>query len=71
MSADEFKALPNWEKVRAISGIMPLSGDDKRDLNQMISRLTLICLISRVEAGDADVDFLNEQIDRSFGVKKS
>ncbi|MDD3412584.1 MAG: hypothetical protein PHY47_01155 [Lachnospiraceae bacterium] len=67
MTAQEFKDLPNWKKVRMLSGITMLSGDDKRDVSMLIDKLTLICLISRVEEGDADLEFLNKIIDKAFG----
>ena len=70
MTAEEFKALPNWNKVRTLTGITMLSGDDKKDLNMIIHKMTLVCMIARVEEGDCDPDFLNECIDKAFGVKK-
>lgn len=58
MNRVEFKALNNWEKVRTLTGMIP---DDRES---MLGRLALSCLISRVELGDADPDFLDETIDK-------
>jgi len=70
MKAEDFKSMANWEKVRTLSGMIALSGDDKRDVRAMVARVALICLISRVEMGDADQEFLNQQIDKAFGEGK-
>jgi hypothetical protein len=61
MNATEFKELPNWEKVRTLSGMFT------QDVGDMSNRLAIICLISRVEVGDANVEFLNSVIDKAFG----
>lgn len=63
MTAEEFKAMPNWEKIRTLSGMYPM------DPQVMSGRLALICLISRVEMGDADQEFLDTIINKSFGVQ--
>lgn len=66
MTGQEFKALDALNKIRTLSGIIMLTGDDKKDANRMITLLTLCNLIVRVELGDADMEFLNETIDRYF-----
>ena len=66
MKYSEFKALSNWEKVRTITGIIPQTGDIERNNRILINRLATVCLISRVEAGDADQDFLDEQLTKMF-----
>ncbi len=68
MTAEEFKKLPNWNKVRTLSGMIPLSGDNEVDVQLLTNRLVLICLISRVEEGDAEQSFLDKCIDKAFGV---
>jgi hypothetical protein len=70
MTAEEFKALSNWKKVRILTGIIPQSGDLNEDNQTMIGRLAICCLISRVEEGDATQDFLNKVIDKFYGVKE-
>lgn len=67
MTSSEFKALTNWEKVRILTGIIPQSGDIAENNRALVARLSLCCLISRVEAGDADQEFLDECINKSFG----
>lgn len=64
MTAEEFKALSSWDKVRTLTGIVSGSGE------AVMTRMALICLISRVELGDADPDFLNEIIDKAFPAEK-
>lgn len=66
MDALEFKKLTNWQKVRALSGIIPQSGDIESDNRLLIHRLAIICLISRVEAGDATETILNTVIEKMF-----
>jgi hypothetical protein len=61
MTPEEFKALDSWNKVRHLSGMFV------QDSSDMMNRLTIICLISRVELGDADADFLDKIIDKAFG----
>lgn len=61
MTSTEFKALSNWDKVRTLSGMFTDNAED------MSNRLAIICLIARVELGDADVNFLNGVIDKAFG----
>lgn len=63
----EFKNLTNWQKVRALSGIIPQSGDTQEDNRLLVHRLAIICLISRVEAGDASQTILDTIIDKMFG----
>lgn len=70
MNAIQFKKLSNWEKVRALSGIIPQSGDLQQDNNSLVHRLALICLISRVEAGDASETVLHNIIEKMFGETK-
>jgi hypothetical protein len=70
MNVEEFKALPNWKKVRILSGIIPQTGKPEEDLQVLTHRLAMCCLISRVEEGDADPEFLNSMIDKSFGLNK-
>ncbi len=60
MNRNDFKNLTPMEQIRALTGIIP------NELNSAIIRLALINLITRVEAGDADKEFLNETIDKSF-----
>jgi hypothetical protein len=69
MTANEFKEMPNIEKIRVLSGMIPMSGDHERDVNHLVGVMGLICLISRVEMGDASASFLSKQIDKAFGVK--
>lgn len=66
MKFSEFKALDKWEQVRTITGIIPQTGDIDRDNRILISRLATVCLISRVVAGDADQEFLDEQLAKMF-----
>jgi hypothetical protein len=70
MDVLEFKKLTNWQKVRALSGIIPQSGDTAEDNKLLIHRLAIICLISRVEAGDASETILNTVIEKMFGTNK-
>lgn len=58
MNRVEFKKLSNWEKVRTLTGMVTMDAD------AMMGRLALCCLISRVELGDADADFLDKTIDK-------
>ena len=67
MTAQEFKSLSNWKKVRLLTGMIPQSGDLERDNAILIDRLVLCCLISRVEEGDASQEFLDNIIDKKFG----
>ena len=67
MTAQEFKDLSNWKKVRLLTGMIPQSGNLEQDNALLIDRLVLCCLISRVEEGDASQDFLNKIIDKKFG----
>jgi hypothetical protein len=67
MDAIAFKKLTNWEKVRALSGIIPQSGDEKQNNAILTQRLALICLISRVEAGDSSEVILHNIIEKLFG----
>ena len=67
MKAEEFKALPHVNKIRTLSGIFFNDEEDLvRSNNALISRLALICLITRVIEGDADESFLNDYIDKCF-----
>ena len=66
MTAEEFKAMSHVEKIRALSGVIPLSGNSDTDVQIMTSRLGLICLITRVMMGDATEEFLETTIDRLF-----
>ena len=68
MDAIEFKKLSNWQKVRALSGIIPQSEDLEQNNRLLVHRLAVICLISRVEAGDASETILNTVIEKMFGV---
>ena len=61
MTATEFKELSSWDKVRTLSGMFTT------DAEECGNRLAIICLISRVEQGDADINFLNSVIDKAFG----
>lgn len=70
MSAEEFKAMSALEQIRAISGILNITGEPEVDVNIMTSRLALINLITRGELGLADKDFVSSQIDRIFGKKE-
>ena len=67
MTAQEFKDLSNWKKVRLLTGMIPQSGNLEQDNALLIDRLVLCCLISRGEEGDASQDFLNKIIDKKFG----
>lgn len=71
MTSEEFKALTPWEQVRTLTGIIPMTKDSEKDNRILISRLSLVCLISRVQAGDAEQSFLDECIDKAFGVTKA
>lgn len=66
MNGLEFKKLTNWQKVRALSGIIPQTGNVEEDNKLLIHRLAIICLISRVEAGDASETILNTIIEKMF-----
>jgi hypothetical protein len=66
MNSAEFKELSANEKIRALTGIMRTTGDDRKDRDMFITLLTLCNLIVRVEMGDAEMAFLNETIDRYF-----
>lgn len=68
MTAEDFKAMPNIKKIRTLSGMIPLSGNSEADVQHLTSVLALICLISRVEEGDATQEFLDKTIDKAFGV---
>lgn len=70
MSAEEFKAMSALEQIRAISGILNITGEPEVDVSIMTSRLALINLIARGELGLADKDFVSSQIDRIFGKKE-
>jgi len=61
MNKDEFKSMSPLEQIRVLSGIFV------QDNRIMASHLALICLITRVELGDADKDFLDSQLDKAFG----
>jgi len=61
MTSTEFKQLSKWEQVRTLSGMFAQNVDD------MSNRLAIICLISRVEMGDADQEFLDQVISKAFG----
>lgn len=67
MTAQEFKDLSNWKKVRLLTGMIPQSGNLEQDNALLIDRLVLCCLISRVEEGDASQEFLDKIIDKKFG----
>jgi hypothetical protein len=69
MTAEEFKALSNWKKVRILTGIIPQSGDLEQDNAALIDRMAICCLISRVEEGDASPAILNKIIDNMFGAE--
>lgn len=64
MNKSKFKEMPNIEKIRVLSGMVMISNNHEEDVGNLTSILALICLISRVEMGDADQDFLDAQIDR-------
>jgi hypothetical protein len=68
MTASEFKELSNWQKIRTLSGVVPQTGSLETDVKILTDRLAICCLISRVEEGDATEEFLNEIIDKAFGV---
>jgi len=70
MDAIAFKKLTNWQKVRALSGIIPQSGNFEQDNAALVQRLALICLISRVEAGDANETILHNIIEKLFAQKQ-
>jgi hypothetical protein len=61
MTKDEFKSMSPLEQIRVLSGIFV------QDERIMMSHLVLINLITRVELGDADMDFLDSQLDKAFG----
>ena len=61
MKASEFKKLSTIQKIRTLSAIFT------DDSEEMKSRLALINLITRVELGISEDDFLNEISDRMFG----
>lgn len=67
MTAQEFKDLSNWKKVRLLTGMIPQSGNLEQDNAILIDRLVLCCLISRFEEGDATREFLDSIIDKKFG----
>lgn len=62
MTKDEFKSMSPLEQIRVLSGIFV------QDERIMMSHLVLINLITRVELGDADMDFLDSQLDKAFKV---
>lgn len=63
MTAAEFKTLSPLQQIRTLSGIMVL------DEKILVARLALINLITRVELGDSNRDFLNSYLDKVFGDK--
>lgn len=67
MTAQEFKDLSSWKKVRLLTGIIPQSDNIEDNNAILINRMVLCCLIARVEEGDASEEFLNKYIDTYFG----
>jgi hypothetical protein len=70
MTCDEFKALDSWNKIRAMSGIIQLSGDHERDSRMLQARMYFFCLVARYELGDVDQATYDRMIESMFGVKK-
>lgn len=61
MTKEDFKAMTPMEQVRILSGILVM------ETNVLVSHLALINLISRVDLGLADKEFLDSQLDKAFG----
>lgn len=66
MTFEEFQKLDDWEKIRIITGIVPQTGDLKRDKAILTHRMYICCLIARVHLGDADQDFLDDCLKEMF-----
>lgn len=70
MTVDEFKAMTPLKQIQTLTGIFSLTGVDERDVAILSDKCAIINLICRADCGEADKDFVDDIIDRMFGIKK-